>query len=588
MHRLLQNTFLHYSCQSNFIILCLNNDDKIEDKYCMVNKIKQILCKYKCFFTRAIYADIVKIEEKFEIILYKTYFHEDSTNIFFTKSLAKMTKSNGYSIDYIWNNLIDTKIMFDINVDKDEIIIYDGLSENLYMKQYNELKHHVLNADINLHYIFKRYIYVKDDKQIELKYILHFVDQKNSFNSGFLFECIYLYELKKENYTLISTNDNKHVESFFRQIEIHRNYNPYFTDILILTYDGWGQSFNHSIKQKFDRFDIYLFILYKNVKVLFFGDNVYISKIDILKFCAFDLSCEFKIKYFDFEPNGKKNIASNQKFEWVPLLNDNQLNKIMLTDQIIVRITYTINEQNRLFYLIIGSKHYKSFSKMENGVFEVFTLIKYDNHIKKYITEKKIADNDKKDKLEDMLNKIGKVCFENFCNVKHYLCMTDAIYRKKYCKQVVFLFFLLYVIGPEKNYEHRISEFSNNDSNVILFIEKVLSINYHSNCFLLDDNDTETEYFCHKKMRFIHPVSSEVFYKSVQSLYLEIFDKEIEMESFIIFLVNFYEKLLENYMKDMDRYDITFVVKSYFSDQFDNPTMKDIFESFVECLKNQI
>ncbi|KAM0685792.1 hypothetical protein COBT_002993 [Conglomerata obtusa] len=162
--------------------------------------------------------------------------------------------------------------------------------------------------------------------------------------------------------------------------------------------------------------------------------------------------------------------------------------------------------------------------------------------------------------------------------------MTDLKYREHYCKQIVSLYLLLYVIGSEKNYKHQISAISKNEGK--MFIKEVLGIDHHVNSFILEEKDTNTKYFSHKEMRFMHPVSSEVLYNNVIDLYLNIFGKLIEINLIIEFLKKFYENLLKIYKDNMKKHDKSYLVKFYFSDIIDNQTKKNIFKSFTECVTN--
>ncbi|KAM0687282.1 hypothetical protein COBT_001479 [Conglomerata obtusa] len=133
MHRLLLNITKSTSCQSNFLILCLDNDDD-NDRNMMLYEIKQILYAYKNFFTGACYTDIVKNNADYEIKVFKTKDSQDFSETNLVNILPFSAYINVNRISIIWNNSINTKIMFEIIVNEDELYISDEIPKNLFTR----------------------------------------------------------------------------------------------------------------------------------------------------------------------------------------------------------------------------------------------------------------------------------------------------------------------------------------------------------------------------------------------------------------------------------------------------------------------
>ncbi|KAM0681844.1 hypothetical protein COBT_004111, partial [Conglomerata obtusa] len=178
----------------------------------------------------------------------------------------------------------------------------------------------------------------------------------------------------------------------------------------------------------------------KKLVTLFNADKKKTSKIKAFKTFKFQLFSLEHAEFFDFVPFWTKNYdwLDSRKYQLVKIPSS-KITRNLLYD-LIWKLKLDVNGNNYCSYIKVVAE--ENICLRNNKIYEHCTvlikkcLVRYENNVNDSINEKQLIIS------HTVIKKLTELMFEDYDNLKHFMCVMSKKFRCEYIRLVIAKFYL--------------------------------------------------------------------------------------------------------------------------------------------------
>ncbi|KAM0685861.1 hypothetical protein COBT_002924 [Conglomerata obtusa] len=291
----------------------------------------------------------------------------------------------------------------------------------------------------------------------------------------------------------------------------------------------------------------------KKLVTLFNADKKMTNRIKAFETFKFQLFSLEHAEFFDFVPFWRKNYdwLETTKYQFFTITSS-KISHDLLYD-LIWKLKLDDNGTNYCSYIKIVAE--ENICLRNNKPYEHCKvlikkcLVRYEEYVNDSINEKQL-------KLRHtVIKKLTELMFEDYDNLKHFMCLVSKKFRCEYIRLVIAKFYLSSVQYKD-NKKYSYQEFLEKKQKSLIL--------YHRNCYLLSRTSIEDCYYSINIESFDFD-SFELCEKAANYV-LEFadHDKELDFEIYVKFFSEIYQSLFSDYIKYANNNPMKFTVSIFF------------------------